>query len=124
MTKSGEAIAFGEHLKQIAENKKTQVVFFQDVQAETRYEPRSSAYVKKDGFNLLVHFKDKKQNLVEGSAASRVHFYFESDITGTVSPAFRKMKRQGVNIFEFPHLSSLHARIQSFGVVPARFIIE
>ena len=64
LTKYGEVIAFGEYLKWIAENKKTQVVFFQDVQAETRYEPSSSAYVQQDGFNMYIHFKDKKQNLV------------------------------------------------------------
>ena len=64
LTKYGEVIAFGEYLKWIAENKKTQVVFFQDVQAETRYEPSSSAYVQQDGFNMYIHFKDKKQNVV------------------------------------------------------------
>ena len=36
LTKFGEAIALGEYFKNIVENKKTQVVFFQDVQAETR----------------------------------------------------------------------------------------
>ena len=64
LTKNGEPIAFGEYLKKITENKKTQVVFFKDAQAETRYEPRSSAYVQKDGFNMYIHFKDRMQNSV------------------------------------------------------------
>ena len=64
LTKNGEPIAFGEYLKWIAENQKTQIVFFNDVQAETRYQPRSSAYVQKDGFNMYIHFKNIQQNLV------------------------------------------------------------
>ena len=92
MTKNGEPIALGEYFKKISESEKTQVVFFQDVQAETRYQPSSPAYVQKDRFNTYIHYKTNEQNLVEGSAKSRLHFYFESDIAGTVSPAFERLK--------------------------------
>jgi len=58
LTYFGELIVLGEYFKWITENKKTQIVFFQDSQAETRGYPDSSAWVKYDGFDsIYIHFK-------------------------------------------------------------------
>ena len=34
------------------------------------------------------------------------------------------MLEDGQQVFEFPHHSSIHAIIQSFGVIPSRVIID
>ena len=91
MDKNGEPIAFGEYFKWITENEKTQIVFFQDVQALTRRKPRHSEYVQKDGFNnIYIHFKTDEQKS-KSTAPSRVHFHHESDIKDTISPAFERL---------------------------------
>ena len=84
----------GEHLLSITKNEKTQVTFFQDFQNETCDLPRDIAYVNKDESNFYVHFKTFEQ-MKQSTAMSRLHYYFISDIPGTIFPAFTSMGRDG-----------------------------
>ena len=94
LTQTGEPVEIGEHLKLITENEKTQVIFLQDYQNETCNQPRDIAYVNKDESNFYVHLK-RLEERAQSTTESRLHYYFMSDIAGTIFPAFTSMERDG-----------------------------
>ena len=61
----------------------------------------------------------------QSTARSRLHYYIESDIPGTIFPAFSNMVRDSQEVFEIPHDTSKYAIIQPFpGVEPSRHKID